>query len=81
MRWHAPRIVEQRKNEKGQGDVEMTDVLDDFQRKARDHARVPMQVSPTILTKSRIDSNDLLYISSGMQLLMLGLQLEPPGCV
>jgi len=38
------RILEQRKKEADGRDVEMSDVLDDFQRKARDHARVPMQV-------------------------------------
>jgi hypothetical protein len=28
--------------------VDMSDILDDFQKKARDHARVPMQVSTGI---------------------------------
>ena len=41
---HPCRILEQRKKEADGKDVDMTDVLDDFQRKARDHARVPMQV-------------------------------------
>ena len=36
------RILERRKREGG--DIDMTDVLDNFQKKARDHARVPMQV-------------------------------------
>lgn len=40
----APRILKQRKKEANSEDVDMSDVLDDFQRKARDHARVPMQV-------------------------------------
>ena len=41
----ASRILDQRKKEVDpKDDVDMTDVLDDFQRKARDHARVPMQV-------------------------------------
>lgn len=41
---HPCRILEQRKKEADGKDVDMTDVLDDFQRKARDHARVPIQV-------------------------------------
>jgi len=41
------KILEQRKKEANGKDVDMTDVLDDFQRKARDHARVPMQWDAT----------------------------------
>ncbi|KAF8655995.1 hypothetical protein AX16_002815 [Volvariella volvacea WC 439] len=37
------RILEGRKNEQGREDVDMSDVLDGFQKKARDHARTPMQ--------------------------------------
>ena len=41
-----PRILEKRKKLVIDGEaVDMSDVLDDLQRKARDHARVPMQVS------------------------------------
>ncbi|KAF8124120.1 glycoside hydrolase family 13 protein [Boletus edulis] len=36
-------IKEQRQKEQGKEDVDMEDVLDDFQQKARDHARIPMQ--------------------------------------
>ena len=39
------RVLEQRKKESGGGKVDMSDVLDGFQKKARDHARIPMQVS------------------------------------
>jgi len=39
------RIMERRKKESGQGgDVDMKDILYNFQKKARDHARIPMQV-------------------------------------
>jgi len=41
------KILEQRKKEANGEDVDMSDVLDDFQRKARDHARVPMQWDAT----------------------------------
>lgn len=33
-----------RQQESGKQDVDMSDILDDFARKARDHARAPMQV-------------------------------------
>ena len=40
------RILEKRKKLSiDEEAVDMSDVLDDLQRKARDHARVPMQVS------------------------------------
>ena len=40
------RILEKRKKLLVNGEaVDMSDILDDLQRKARDHARVPMQVS------------------------------------
>ena len=39
------RIKGQRQAEKGGEEVDMEDVLDDFQHKARDHARIPMQAS------------------------------------
>ncbi|KAF9449623.1 glycoside hydrolase family 13 protein [Macrolepiota fuliginosa MF-IS2] len=39
--WH--RILKQRQRESGKEDVDMSDVLDGFSQKARDHARVPMQ--------------------------------------
>ena len=38
------RVKKQRQEEQGKEDVNMSDVLDDFAHKARDHARVPMQV-------------------------------------
>lgn len=41
------RVLEDRKKEKGSErdeDVDMGDVLDAFQKKSRDHARLPMQV-------------------------------------
>ncbi|KAF8055619.1 glycoside hydrolase family 13 protein [Lyophyllum atratum] len=41
------RVLEKRKEEKGGGEVDMEDVLDGFQKKARDHARVPMQWDAT----------------------------------
>ncbi|KAF8234809.1 glycoside hydrolase family 13 protein [Tricholoma matsutake] len=41
------KILKQRKKEANSEDVDMSDVLDDFQRKARDHARVPMQWDAT----------------------------------
>lgn len=37
-------ILKKRQEETGREDVDMTDVLDGFSHKARDHARVPMQV-------------------------------------
>ncbi|KAF8148638.1 glycoside hydrolase family 13 protein [Crassisporium funariophilum] len=37
------RILERRRKQSGHEDVDMSDVLDGFQKKARDHARVPMQ--------------------------------------
>ncbi|KAI0083902.1 glycoside hydrolase family 13 protein [Irpex rosettiformis] len=39
--------LERRQNEQGKMDVDMEDVLDGFQRKARDHARTPMQWDST----------------------------------
>ncbi|KAG5651663.1 hypothetical protein H0H81_007886 [Sphagnurus paluster] len=36
-------VLKKRMEEAGGAEVDMSDVLDDFQRKARDHARVPMQ--------------------------------------
>ncbi|KAJ7729934.1 glycoside hydrolase family 13 protein [Mycena metata] len=36
-------ILEKRKRESGKDDVNMSDILDGLQKKARDHARVPMQ--------------------------------------
>ena len=39
------RELEKRRKEEGKEDVDMEDVLDGFHRKARDHARTPMQVS------------------------------------
>ncbi|KDR69930.1 hypothetical protein GALMADRAFT_230296 [Galerina marginata CBS 339.88] len=41
------RILEQRRKESGGGEVDMTDILDNFQKKARDHSRVPMQWDAT----------------------------------
>ncbi|KAJ8456416.1 hypothetical protein ONZ45_g18727 [Pleurotus djamor] len=38
------KILDERKKESNSNDVDMSDVLDGFQRKARDHARTPMQV-------------------------------------
>ncbi|KAF8883819.1 glycoside hydrolase family 13 protein [Infundibulicybe gibba] len=38
------QVLEQRKKQSGSEDVDMSDVLDNFQRKARDHSRVPMQL-------------------------------------
>ncbi|KAH7920510.1 glycoside hydrolase family 13 protein [Leucogyrophana mollusca] len=40
-------IKEQRKKASGSEDVDMSDLLDNFQRKARDHARTPMQWDAT----------------------------------
>ena len=44
------RVKKQRQEEQGKEDVDMSDVLDDLAHKARDHARVPMQVrySPSV---------------------------------
>ena len=39
------RIKGQRQETQGKEDVDMEDVLDGFQQKARDHARIPMQAS------------------------------------
>jgi len=39
-------ILKKRQGETGKEDVDMNDVLDGFSQKARDHARVPMQVRP-----------------------------------
>ncbi|KAJ7581856.1 alpha amylase [Mycena floridula] len=37
------KVLKRRQQESGKGDVDMEDVLDGFQKKARDHSRVPMQ--------------------------------------
>ncbi|TFK33158.1 glycoside hydrolase family 13 protein [Crucibulum laeve] len=42
------RVLQHRKQEAGGAEVDMSDVLDGFQRKARDHARVPMQWDSTV---------------------------------
>lgn len=39
------RILKKRQEESGKEDVDMSDVLDGFAQKARDHARVPVQVN------------------------------------
>ncbi|CAA7269704.1 unnamed protein product [Cyclocybe aegerita] len=41
------RILDGRKKESGSEEIDMSDVLDGFQKKARDHARVPMQWDKT----------------------------------
>lgn len=38
------RILEQRRSQSSEKEPDMSDVLDGFQKKARDHERVPMQV-------------------------------------
>ncbi|RDB27402.1 Alpha-glucosidase [Hypsizygus marmoreus] len=40
---HWKQVLEKRREETGREDPDMSDVLDGYQRKARDHARVPMQ--------------------------------------
>lgn len=42
------RVKKQRQKDQGKEDVDMSDVLDDFAHKARDHARVPMQVRKSL---------------------------------
>ncbi|KAF8345368.1 glycoside hydrolase family 13 protein [Amanita rubescens] len=42
------KVKKQRQEEQGKEDVDMSDVLDDFAHKARDHARVPMQWDSTL---------------------------------
>ncbi|KAJ7581855.1 glycoside hydrolase family 13 protein [Mycena floridula] len=37
------KVLKRRQQESGKDDVDMEDVLDGFQKKARDHSRVPMQ--------------------------------------
>ena len=37
-------VLENRRREQGREDVDMSDVLDGLQKKARDHARTPVQV-------------------------------------
>ena len=39
------RIKARRQAEEGREDINMEDVLDGFQQRARDHARIPMQAS------------------------------------
>lgn len=41
---HSYRTLTKRLVESGGAEVDMSDVLDNFAKKARDHARVPMQV-------------------------------------
>ena len=38
------RVLDNRRREQGREDVDMSDVLDGLQKKARDHARTPVQV-------------------------------------
>lgn len=40
----SDRVYAQRKKDLGGKEPDMSDVLDDAQKKARDHARTPMQV-------------------------------------
>ncbi|KAJ7103939.1 glycoside hydrolase family 13 protein [Mycena epipterygia] len=40
--WYR-RVLQKRKRESGKDDVDMSDILDGLQKKARDHGRVPMQ--------------------------------------
>ena len=50
------RIKEQRQEKQGRENVDMEDVLDGFQQKARDHARIPMQASPVVVSPTRLFS-------------------------
>jgi hypothetical protein len=50
----ARRIKRQRQEAQGREDVDMEDVLDGFQQKARDHARIPMQASTVIASPARL---------------------------
>ena len=56
------RIKEQRQEKQGRENVDMEDVLDGFQQKARDHARIPMQASPVVLSPTRLFRLHLLLI-------------------
>jgi len=47
------RIKEQRQKAQGREDVDMSDLLDSFAQKARDHARTPMQVRTTYISTRR----------------------------
>lgn len=44
------RILKKRQEDSGNQNVDMSDVLDGFAQKARDHARVPVQVTTPLLT-------------------------------
>lgn len=45
----AGRILEQRRKESGCHDIDMSDFLDGAAKKARDHARLPMQVGLNVI--------------------------------
>lgn len=72
------RVLKRRKEESGGGDVDMSDVLDNFQKKARDHARVPMQVRIIILVPRGFGSTEW---ASGIQPNTQASQRDSLGCV
>lgn len=54
------RIYTRRKKELGGKEPDMSDVLDDAQKKARDHARTPMQVGVVTFLLSSAPTHNLL---------------------
>ena len=71
------RVKKQRQEEQGKEDVDMSDVLDDFAHKARDHARVPMQVrKPLNVQDSKLGTE----FWSGILHSTRASRQEPHGC-
>ncbi len=48
------RVLKQRQEEAKSDTVDMSDVMDGLQRKARDHGRTPMQASRARLSKRNL---------------------------
>jgi hypothetical protein len=69
------RIKEQRQKAQGKEDVEMSDLLDSFAQKARDHARTPMQVRTYIASHPF-----LMSWYSGTPVPTVASRLAHPGC-
>jgi hypothetical protein len=74
------RILDQRREKAApDAEIDMTDVMDGLQRKARDHGRTPMQVLYHSIYPSNRPADD--FVLSGIQVRMPVLLQVRLGCV
>jgi oligo-1,6-glucosidase len=76
------RILQERRDGAEGVDVDMSDLLDVFQKKARDHARTPMQVRRADTDLESLTQNlcKCSLADSGTPAPMPALRQERPGC-